>query len=138
MRELQLLFQDLDAIVVEQEPMVQNVEQRATQTHEHLEQGNAQIDRAIVRARAARKKKWICLGICVAVILVLMIIILVWARVTGQFVSHTFARKTNRCIADNYRKTAAVVTISTGRFNRSQDSLYSANSRWRSPCASAI
>jgi len=87
MLELQQLFQDLDAIVTEQEPMVQNVEQRAMDTHEHLEQGNVQLDRGIQSARAARKKKWICLGICVAIILVIVIIILIWAGVTGKFVS---------------------------------------------------
>lgn len=87
MLELQQLFQDLDAIVMEQEPMVQNVEAKAMDTHENLEQGNVQVDRAIVSARAARKKKWICLGICVAIILVIVIIILIWAGVTGKFVS---------------------------------------------------
>lgn len=87
MLELQQLFQDLDAIVMEQEPMVQNVEQRAMDTHEHLEQGNVQLDRGIQSARAARKKKWICLGICVAIILVIVIIILIWAGVTGKFSS---------------------------------------------------
>lgn len=56
MLELQQLFQDLDAIVMEQEPMVQNVEQRAMDTHEHLEQGNVQLDRGIQSARAARKR----------------------------------------------------------------------------------
>lgn len=85
MLELQELFQDLDAIVIQQEPMVQNVEQKAMDTHENLEQGNVQVDRAIVSARAARKKKWICFGICVAIILVIVIIILIWAGVTGKF-----------------------------------------------------
>lgn len=87
MVELQQLMQDLDAIVMEQEPMVQNVEQKAVDTHENLEQGNVQMDRAIDSARAARKKKWICFGICVAIILVIVIIILIWAGVTGKFVS---------------------------------------------------
>jgi syntaxin 1B/2/3 len=87
MLELQQLFQDLDAIVMEQEPMVQNVEAKAMDTHENLEQGNVQVDRAIVSARAARKKKWICLGICVAILLVIIIIVIIWAAVTGKFVS---------------------------------------------------
>lgn len=87
MLELQQLFEDLDGIVMEQEPMVQNVEQKAADTHERLEQGNVQLDRAIVSARAARKKKWICLGLSFAIILVILIVLLVWASVTGQFVS---------------------------------------------------
>jgi syntaxin 1B/2/3 len=64
MIELQQLFQDLDAIVVQQEPLVQNIEQKAEETHTHLVAGNEQVGVAVKSARAARKKKWICLGIC--------------------------------------------------------------------------
>jgi hypothetical protein len=64
MIELQQLFQDLDAIVVEQEAAIINIEQKAEETHTHLEAGNVHVDKAIVSARGARKKKWICLGIC--------------------------------------------------------------------------
>lgn len=64
MIELQQLFQDLDAIVVQQEPLVQNVEQKAEETHTHLAAGNEHVGKAVNSARAARKKKWICLGIC--------------------------------------------------------------------------
>lgn len=63
MMELQQLFQDLDTLVVQQEPMVENIEQKAEETNQHLEAGNVHVDKAIVSARAARKKKWICLGI---------------------------------------------------------------------------
>ena len=64
MLELQQLFQDLDAIVVQQEPMVQNIEQKAEDTNTHLVAGNVEVGKAVNSARAARKKKWICLGIC--------------------------------------------------------------------------
>lgn len=63
MMELQQLVQDLDAIVVQQEPMIQNVEYKAEETHTHLVAGNEHIGKAVTSARAARKKKWICLGI---------------------------------------------------------------------------
>jgi len=64
MLELQQLFQDLDTLVVQQEPMVQNIEQKAEETNQHLEAGNVHVGKAVDSARAARKKKWICLGIC--------------------------------------------------------------------------
>ena len=64
MIELQQLFQDLDAIVVQQDPLVQNIEQKAEETHTHLVSGNEQVGIAVNSARAARRKKWICLGIC--------------------------------------------------------------------------
>lgn len=63
MIELQQLFQDLDAIVVQQEAPVMAIEQKAEETHQHLEAGNVHVDKAVNSARAARKKKWICLGI---------------------------------------------------------------------------
>lgn len=63
MIELQQLFQDLDAIVVQQEPLVQNIEQKAEETNTHLVAGNVEVGKAVNSARAARKKKWICLGI---------------------------------------------------------------------------
>ena len=63
MLELQQLFQDLDAMVVEQEPLVQNIETKAEETNTHITQGNAEVGKAVNSARAARKKKWICLGI---------------------------------------------------------------------------
>jgi len=87
MIELQQLFQDLDAIVVQQEPMVQNIETKAVETHDNIEAGNVEVGKAVNSARAARKKKWICLGIVVAIILVIVIIILIWCGVTGKFVS---------------------------------------------------
>lgn len=63
MIELQQLFQDLDAIVVQQEPMVENIEQKAEETNTHMVAGNTEVGKAVKSARAARKKKWICLGI---------------------------------------------------------------------------
>ena len=63
MYELQQLFQDLDAIIVQQDPLIQNIEQKAEETNTHLEAGNVHVEKAVVSARAARKKKWICLGI---------------------------------------------------------------------------
>lgn len=64
MIELQQLFQDLDAIVVQQEAPIMAIEQKAEETNQHLEAGNVEVGKAVVSARAARKKKWICLGIC--------------------------------------------------------------------------
>ncbi|KAF2484012.1 t-SNARE [Neohortaea acidophila] len=61
--ELAQLFQDLDAIVVQQEPMVQNIEQKAEDTNQNMVAANTEMNGAVKSARAARKKKWICLGI---------------------------------------------------------------------------
>jgi len=122
MLELQQLFQDLDAIVMEQEPMVQNVEQRAMDTHENLEQGNVQLDRGIASARAARKKKWICFGICVAIILVIVIIILIWAGVTGKFVRTSCELLMKRLVTNNHYRAAVTRPIRRSSFRPTANS----------------
>jgi syntaxin 1B/2/3 len=64
LEELAQLFQDLDQMIVEQEPMVEQIAQKAEETHEHVAAGNVHLEKGVTSARAARKKKWICLGIC--------------------------------------------------------------------------
>jgi len=84
MIELQQLFQDLDAIVVQQEAPIMAIEQKAEETHTHLEAGNTHIAAAVVSARAARKKKWICLGIVIALIVIIIIIVLAYLASQGE------------------------------------------------------
>lgn len=63
MVELAELFQDMERMVVEQEPMVEAIETGANETHENVVQANTQLKTATDSARAARKKKWICFWI---------------------------------------------------------------------------
>ena len=63
MIELAQLFQDMEAAVVQQEPAVENIDTKAEDTVQNLGKGNQQLDQAVDKARAARRKKWICLGI---------------------------------------------------------------------------
>jgi hypothetical protein len=111
MIELQQLFQDLDAIILEQEPGMHNVEQKALDTNENLEQGNVQIDRAIKSAKAARKRKWICLWISIAMVLLIVIIILIWASVTSETTSRFYGHVTVICSAKNFYRALAMVEI---------------------------
>ncbi|SMQ50536.1 unnamed protein product [Zymoseptoria tritici ST99CH_1A5] len=85
MIELQQLFQDLDAIVVQQEEPIMAIEQKAEETNTHMEAGNVHVGKAVNSARAARKKKWICLGICVAIIIIIIIIVLAYGATQGWF-----------------------------------------------------
>ena len=64
MAELAQLFADMNAIVVQQEPVVQQIEQHGEQAVDNISAGVKHADQAVEKARAARKKKWICLGIC--------------------------------------------------------------------------
>lgn len=102
MVELSQLFQDMDTLVVQQESMVVDIEQKGEEVVENLDKGNQEIHVAVDTARATRKKKWWCLGICgkqficiviaedllltffylVAIIVVIAIIVGVWYAVT--------------------------------------------------------
>lgn len=64
MAELSQLFQDMDAVVVQQGAAVEGIEDQAEHTVGDLQGANKQVGIAVDKARAARKKKWICLGIC--------------------------------------------------------------------------
>ena len=61
MVELAQLFQDLDQIVQQQEPLVENIEAKGEEIHENVVQANNEIGGAITKARSARRKKWWCL-----------------------------------------------------------------------------
>ena len=63
MIELAQLFQDMEAAVIEQEPAVMDIEQKGEETAVNVTKGNEQLDDAVKKARSARRKKWICLGI---------------------------------------------------------------------------
>ena len=64
MIELAQLFQDVDAAIVQQEPAIVDIEQKAEGTHENIGQANTQLDGAIAKARSRNRKKWICLFLC--------------------------------------------------------------------------
>lgn len=64
MIELAQLFQDMDTLVVQQEEQVQQIEQKGEEVVENLDKGNVELGGAVKSARGARRKKWICLGIC--------------------------------------------------------------------------
>ena len=63
MMELAQLFQDMEAAVIEQEPAIDETEQKTENTVVNLDQGNKHLDGAVIKARSARRKKWICFWI---------------------------------------------------------------------------
>ncbi|KAK1828369.1 putative snare domain-protein [Podospora conica] len=69
LEELVDLFQGLETQLALQEPMVENVAQKADQTKQDLVNANTQIDKGIDSARRRRKLKWWCLFVVVLIIL---------------------------------------------------------------------
>jgi syntaxin 1B/2/3 len=79
MVELAQLFQDLDQIVQQQEPLVANIEQKGEEINDNVKAANVEIDGAIVKARSRNRKKWWCLLVVLLIIIVLIIIgVVVW------------------------------------------------------------
>ncbi|KAF4470775.1 syntaxin 1B 2 3 [Fusarium albosuccineum] len=78
MVELAQLFQDMDTLVVQQEETIVQIEQKGEEVVENLDKGNEEIGVAVNTARKTRKKKWLCLGICVAIIVIIVIIVLIY------------------------------------------------------------
>ena len=58
------LFLDLEALVMQQEPAVTVIEQDVNQINDHVQAANTELNAAAKKARAARRKKFYCLGIC--------------------------------------------------------------------------
>ncbi|KAL5346711.1 hypothetical protein ACLOAV_008418 [Pseudogymnoascus australis] len=65
MIELAQLFQDMEALVVQQEDSVTMIEQKGEEVQENLDKGTEHIGVAIKSARLRNRKKWYCLGIVV-------------------------------------------------------------------------
>lgn len=81
MVELAQLFQDLDQVVQQQEPLVANIEQKGEEIHDNVVQGNVEIGGAIEKARSRNRKKWWCLLIVLLIIIVIIVIVVVVTQV---------------------------------------------------------
>jgi syntaxin 1B/2/3 len=77
MVELAQLFQDLDQIVMQQEPLVTNIEQKGEEIHDNVVQANTEIGGAIEKARSRNRKKWWCLLICIIILIIVAIVVAV-------------------------------------------------------------
>ncbi|CAI2165038.1 6348_t:CDS:1 [Funneliformis geosporum] len=74
--ELVALFQELHLQVEEQDQTIVNIEANTEVTVEKTEQAANEIGTATKLAQAARKKKWICLGIAILIILVIVVVVI--------------------------------------------------------------
>jgi len=60
MIELAQLFQDMEAMVVNQENTVVVIEDQGRETAENVDKANVEINGAIEKARSRNRKKWWC------------------------------------------------------------------------------
>lgn len=67
--ELVGLFQDLDTVVVQQDPVTAQIEERTEQTNVNMAKGTTEVDAGIKHAIRTRRNKWICFGIVVLIVI---------------------------------------------------------------------
>ncbi|KAG2183720.1 hypothetical protein INT43_006731 [Umbelopsis isabellina] len=68
--ELHELFIQMNMLVEQQGEVLKEIDMHAQDTVIQLDEGNKQVDRAIVSARATRTKKWCCVILVIVLILV--------------------------------------------------------------------
>ena len=71
------MFTELGVMVEFQEQPIENISHQAGQTQATMEAGLQQVSRATKLARAARRKKWWCLGVCFLIIVVIVVVVVV-------------------------------------------------------------
>jgi len=74
--ELAQLFNDMSVMVEQQDEQINVIETTAASIEKDTEAGLGYTEKAVVSARAARKKRWIC-AILAAIIIIIIIIVVV-------------------------------------------------------------
>ena len=73
--QLNQLMEDLATAVVLQDEPIQATEQHTENVKKDTEAGNVHLDKGIASARRARKLKWWCFFICVAIVIILALVL---------------------------------------------------------------
>ncbi|OAA37695.1 t-SNARE protein [Metarhizium rileyi] len=72
------MYQDMYSMVEQQDEVVMKIEEQTEEVNDNLDKGVGEIETAVKTARATRKKKWWCLGICVAIIIIIVVVVLIY------------------------------------------------------------
>jgi len=75
--ELAQLFNDMSVLVEQQDETINVIETQAAGVEKDTEAGMQYTEKAVVSARAARKKRWICFFIILIVLIVIAVVIAV-------------------------------------------------------------
>lgn len=80
--ELAALFQEMSILVEQQDEQLNVIKDHAQHTEQEVQAGRHQTDKAVVAARRARKRRWICFWLLV--ILIIIVIVVVIGAVCGS------------------------------------------------------
>ncbi|EJT47382.1 syntaxin [Trichosporon asahii var. asahii CBS 2479] len=73
MTELAQMFNELSMLVEQQDEAITEIDNQMAAVHTDMETGNRELDGAIKKAKAARRKKWICFWICIIIIIIIVV-----------------------------------------------------------------
>jgi len=76
-QELADLFQNMEQLVIEQEPMVEQIDRQGHEIQEDVGKAHVELQTAVTSARSARRKKWWCLLICLIIIIIIVVVVVV-------------------------------------------------------------
>ncbi|KAJ9122874.1 hypothetical protein QFC24_003912 [Naganishia onofrii] len=68
--ELAQMFNEMSMLVEQQDETIATIETQAGQVNNDMEQGLKYTEQAVVKARKARRKKWICFWLTIAIIII--------------------------------------------------------------------
>ncbi|KAK4512141.1 uncharacterized protein ATC70_013384 [Mucor velutinosus] len=74
-QELSVLFEEMQQMLEAQSKVLDTIEQSAYETTGNLEQGVQYVEKAKTSAKATRRKKWICFGIFIVILIIIAIVL---------------------------------------------------------------
>lgn len=75
LEELTQLFNDMSVLVAQQDETINAIDTQAAKVEEDTRQGLQQTEKAVVHARAARRKRWICFFLFLLICAILAIVL---------------------------------------------------------------
>ncbi|KAI7872348.1 t-SNARE [Spinellus fusiger] len=87
-QELSDLFQEMQYLLENQAQVLSQIEVSSEQVVQDLEKGDRHLTGAITSAKATRKKKWICFGIFMLILIIIVIILCVKLIPANQPTTH--------------------------------------------------
>ncbi|KAK4124241.1 t-SNARE [Parathielavia appendiculata] len=114
--ELLDLLNDMQELLNKQEVTVMEIDTHAEQAAGDMVKANEELEVAVTTARKTRKKKWICLGICVTIVVIVVVAVVAYIMINKQATGGGGKKRSllqRRAIDDLQMNTARAVKISS-------------------------
>ncbi|AEO67793.1 uncharacterized protein THITE_2116870 [Thermothielavioides terrestris NRRL 8126] len=121
MMELLELLNDMQELLTKQEVTINEIDTHAEQAAGDMVKANEELEVAVATARKTRKKKWICLGICVLIVVIVVVVVVAYIMVNRAASGKKRSLFIKRNVVDELQmNTARAVQISADSVTASQ------------------